>query len=616
MTLCEATARRDFGRSIDPQATCTLGARGGRYQRLCRVIARAVPLRLARPFYGYNYGTIPICQSAAFANNWKMQHKRPPPPPPRPPPPPPPPPPPQSIPVDSDTKRQQPKRQASSISNGSNCQWQGSIPREQSGTRRRGVSSSASASATSDRFADNDNATIDNSTRPSDQQHSRLRKNRRADAAPSIIQRIKQFLYSLTVPLPEYDGKRHVSSTSTIAQIENDELEVTMGGSPSKAYGTNRSGQIPVPLAVLAWYLLGVLSITTTKILLTDPKSSISSLDDDYHALREVQNPMAYIGGLNPLVLTVQQFSVGVLMLGSIQYFRPTSTAESSSISKSRQLLKNDRDLFRAGIYFSFGFLITNMSFRRGDAAFVETVKAAEPLTSAGTAVLFGIESLGLGEVVSLGGIVAGVVLSTLGHASRNSAGTMATQSISEVALTSLVVLMSNLCFSFRGLHQKLFRAKPRCGKDFVDDVMLQFRMQLTGLLAFGIPALIIYSMGVLKQIAEVSRRVGLLQSGILWQYLGISLVNGVAFTSYNLASTYVLSRISVVHHAALNCIRRLFAIVVTSIAFGVPITLLSVLGILVSIGGFACFTYFKHHKARLAKRSASYLPLNSTHES
>ena len=439
---------------------------------------------------------------------------------------------------------------------------------------------------------------------------------------------MKQFLYNLTVPLPEYDGshtnagrKRVVSASSAIAQPGNDGLTATMGASPSKAFETNRSGQMPVPLAVLAWYLLGVLSITTTKILLTDPKSSISSLDDDHHSLREVRNPMAYIGGLNPLVLTMQQFSVGVIMLGSIQYFRSnniigTSTDDTSSMSKSRQLLKNDRDLFLAGLYFSFGFLITNMSFRRGDAAFVETVKAAEPLTSAGTAVLFGIETLGLGEVVSLGGIVAGVVLSTLGHAGGKAAGATATQPISEVAMTSLVVLASNLCFSFRGLHQKLFRAKPRCGKDFVDDVMLQFRMQLTGLLTFAVPVLILYSFGVLGQIVEVSRRVGLVQSGILLRYLGISCINGMAFTLYNLASTYVLSRISVVHHAALNCIRRLFAIVVTSIAFGVPITLLSALGIIVSIGGFACFTYFKQHKARLAKRSASYLPLNSTHES
>ena len=469
----------------------------------------------------------------------------------------------------------------------------------------------------------------DNSTRLSDQQYSHLQKNRKENVAPSIIHRLKQFLYSLTVPLPEYDvtrtnatrsRKRHVSATSTIAQPGNDELEVTMRGSPSKAYGTSRSGQIPVPLAVLAWYLLGVLSITTTKILLTDPKSPISSLDDDHHSLREVHNPMVYIGGLNPLVLTVQQFSVGAIMLGSIQYFRQNiigvSTGDSSRTSKSWQLLKNDRDLFLAGLYFSFGFLITNMSFRRGDAAFVETVKAAEPLTSAGTAVLFGIETLGLGEVVSLGGIVAGVVLSTMGHASGKSAGTTATQSISEVALTSLVILASNLCFSFRGLHQKLFRAKPGCGRDFVDDVMLQFRMQLTGLLLFVIPALIFYSFDTLEQIAEVSRRAGLLQSGILLRYLGVSLLNGMAFTSYNLASTYVLSRISVVHHAALNCIRRLFAIIVTSIAFRVPITLLSALGILVSIGGFACFTYFKQHKARLAKRSASYLPLNSAHNS
>ena len=48
------------------------------------------------------------------------------------------------------------------------------------------------------------------------------------------------------------------------------------------------------------------------------------------------------------------------------------------------------------------------------------------------------------------------------------------------------------------------------------------------------------------------------------------------------------------VHHAALNCIRRLFAIVMTSIIFGVPITFVSCIGIFVSIGGFSSFTYYK----------------------
>ena len=58
------------------------------------------------------------------------------------------------------------------------------------------------------------------------------------------------------------------------------------------------------------------------------------------------------------------------------------------------------------------------------------------------------------------------------------------------------------------------------------------------------------------------------------------------AFTCYNLASTYILSRISVVHHAALNCVRRVFAIVMTSIYFMIPVTFVGGTGIVVSMGG------------------------------
>jgi hypothetical protein len=80
-----------------------------------------------------------------------------------------------------------------------------------------------------------------------------------------------------------------------------------------------------------------------------------------------------------------------------------------------------------------------------------------------------------------------------------------------------------------------------------------------------------------------------------------------------SLASTYILSRISVVHHAALNCIRRIFAIIVTSIVFGVPITPVGALGIFVSFGGFMAFTYAKTKKAKQPKPISNLLPLTST---
>lgn len=79
-----------------------------------------------------------------------------------------------------------------------------------------------------------------------------------------------------------------------------------------------------------------------------------------------------------------------------------------------------------------------------------------------------------------------------------------------------------------------------------------------------------------------------------------------------SLASTFVLTRISVVHHAALNCIRRIFAIIVTSFAFSVPITLVGAMGICVSFGGFMAFTRYKIKRQSRPKPISTLLPISA----
>ena len=100
-----------------------------------------------------------------------------------------------------------------------------------------------------------------------------------------------------------------------------------------------------------------------------------------------------------------------------------------------------------------------------------------------------------------------------------------------------------------------------------------------------------------------IMTRPSLLDPGMLMYYIPLALLNGIAFTSYNLASTYVLTRISVVHHAALNCIRRVFAVIVTSVVFGLSITMLQIFGISTSMGGFFLFSHFKMKKGVKEKR-------------
>lgn len=104
---------------------------------------------------------------------------------------------------------------------------------------------------------------------------------------------------------------------------------------------------------------------------------------------------------------------------------------------------------------------------------------------------------------------------------------------MAESISSCLVVMASNFCFSFRGLHQKLFRASSQGSATQVDDLNLQFRMQQMGVYALLLPVLVLNVPGMIRSVWELSRTVGLIKSGILLRYLSLALVNGTAFTSY-----------------------------------------------------------------------------------
>lgn len=396
-------------------------------------------------------------------------------------------------------------------------------------------------------------------------------------------------------------------------------------------------------IAVLLWYSLGVISIGTSKLLLMGRHDGS--------------------GGVPPLFLTFQQLIIGSSLLRSMLQLRflgssglqawpsasgastdansvlqqqeryaffdnknrkQSSTQTSSSATSMRKMLWElpstlNPNLLKAGVYFSFGFLATNYGFSGSSASFVETIKAAEPITSASVAVLWGIESLSRSETASLGVIVAGVLLSTLGNsgASHDSttaapSATAATNFADSVQVCS-IVMAANLCFSFRGLYQKLFRASTEGNAQVVDDLNLQFRMQQIGACLLVIPVILFESSTILSLLWNSSKAYGgMIPIGVMWQYIALALVNGCAFASYNLASTFILSRISVVHHAALNCLRRIFAIIVTSVVFVVPITFMGAFGIIISVVGFLSFTHYKIQRQRQPKPLSSLLPVSA----
>ncbi|GKY94498.1 hypothetical protein MPSEU_000415700 [Mayamaea pseudoterrestris] len=375
-------------------------------------------------------------------------------------------------------------------------------------------------------------------------------------------------------------------------------------------------------LAIVLWFSLGVVSIGSSKILL----------------MKHDKND--HFGSVPPLFLTIQQLLIGssllrlllqVRFLGSagLQPWPGSRTAASyspqskQSFTQALEQFTPNPSLVYASIYFTFGFLATNYGFAGSSAAFVETIKASEPITSASVAVWFGIETLSKQEATSLLVIVLGVLLSTVGNYHASAAEPMSEQlaaadhvqsTLFSSVLSSLVVMASNLCFSFRGLHQKLFRATPEGSVAMVDDLNLQFRMQQLGVVVLAVPVLLWDMPGILRSLWTIVRHVGILRSGLLYRYATLALLNGCAFTCYNLASTYILTRISVVHHAALNCIRRIFAIIVTSIYFGIPITFTGVVGIVCSFAGFMAFSHSKAKRILKPKQLSSLLPVSAKH--
>jgi drug/metabolite transporter (DMT)-like permease len=323
-------------------------------------------------------------------------------------------------------------------------------------------------------------------------------------------------------------------------------------------------------VAILTWYLVGVGSICTTKILLMDEYA------------------------LPPLVLTFQQLVLGSSLLhlhlwitGGLQPF-PEGNTKSHPQQHSIYF-----DFVLMGLFNALDFLASNTCFSHSAASFVETIKASEPLTTTAIALFFGIDSLRTPEAMSIAVLILGVYFSTMGNAdhrggSSDSNSTPAEEELSfhQSVRTCVIVITANICFALRAKSQKVFQAQPE-GKA-ITDANLLMRMQQIGAASLVVPFILIELPGVVQRTMDTSWHA----QGHFWC---LAIANAACFCTYCVASCYVLSKLSVVQHTGLGCLRRMFAILFTSFAFGVPITPLGGLGIVLCFCGFCSFTHFRY---------------------
>jgi drug/metabolite transporter (DMT)-like permease len=323
---------------------------------------------------------------------------------------------------------------------------------------------------------------------------------------------------------------------------------------PYKADVETWSDKLVVALALMAWYVISILSIVTTKILL--------------------QN-----WNCPPIVLTVQQLVLGTILLRGVLIARDgmiqpwpwdsspssvvssttmttTSTSTSMMIPKhhnnhevtrtksfesprgtmkyelwtdrmKRQFpwLKHPNFIF-SGVCNACDFLASNLAFSISSAHFVETIKASEPITTTAIALFWKVDRLSTLEASSLAVLICGALLSTWGNSTDENHPTVADeQKLVQSIQTASLAICANVFFGFRAIHQKKYRATTHATQQ-LDDVNFLCRMMQVGATCLLIPTVLLHFHMLGPAIIHAP-------SDVQLTYIGLAMMNAVSYVTY-----------------------------------------------------------------------------------
>lgn len=350
---------------------------------------------------------------------------------------------------------------------------------------------------------------------------------------------------------PDADGADGVAPT----RISEDAAAETAAARAAAA------SQRTTALFVLVWYFTGAFTNSSSKLALSSlPRSLPLTLTAVQHAAASL------CGGL-------------VYRLLRLQPYKPLpSAAELSPAARSA--------LGWLCAVYSLGFALTNGSFGAVNASFVDTVKAAEPISTVALAVLFlANERITPRVVLALLPIVCGVGLSSMAEASASAVG---------LALA----LGSNCCFSARSIAAKLVGKHTRAGQ--MDGANLFVHVNRIGLYLL-LPAALALEGRRLAWLAGALPAERLLASARLFAF------NGLMYYLNNQMNFLVLEQVDTLTHGIINCGRRVANIAFAILWFGNRVTPFNGAGICMAVAGGFLYVRAKLQDAREeAKRKAA----------
>lgn len=261
---------------------------------------------------------------------------------------------------------------------------------------------------------------------------------------------------------------------------------------------SDRRDRLILIFIVSIWYLVGVGAIVTTKILLTD-----------WH--------------VPPLLLTFQQLTCASTILRLVLTMNGSFVASPFSEKSFGTIWHQYADFLLAGMFNGLDFLSSNTGFSHAAASFVETIKSTDPLFTTAVALAWNIDVVTSLEALALALLIGGIMLSTWGN-QQGLTDTTILPTQTQLLCGSLIVMIANICFAFRCMFQKRYRASSIAFQ--VDDANLLCRFQQVGASALFIPVTIAYTPFVWKLIWTTTH------SDYLY-YFRLSLINSICYVSY-----------------------------------------------------------------------------------
>lgn len=234
------------------------------------------------------------------------------------------------------------------------------------------------------------------------------------------------------------------------------------------------------------------------------------------------------------------------------------------------------KELLLVSLAYALGFTLLNQSLGRLAAAFMETVRGLEPLTSFVLARLFG------GRGAALSGRSALALLAVLGGA------TLCIWAQPKFDLRGLALgLLANVMFSSRALlvtlMQDAWREHARAAGQLVElDGVSLFTVQHALGLLLVLPAALVFEGA--ECVASAAAQPEMLNAAML---------SALGFFGYNLLSLFVLLLLNAVAHSVANTCRRAVTILTTAAFFSTAISALSGLGICLIICGAATYAFY-----------------------